>query len=111
MKIGNPLPQLLNTVQIGGIAAPSVLATLTNLAVPNNTSQVSTLSATQVQLIITNQDTANSVYITDTSITTFQVGTKLGPGQIAVLDGSYQVRLANNSGATVVCGLNQIKSS
>lgn len=110
MRIGNPLPQLLSTVQIGGVTAPSVLTTLANLNVPATTSQVSTLSSSQVQIILSNQDTALSVFLTDTANTTFQVGTILGPGQTAVLDGSYQVRIANHNASAVTVSMNQIKT-
>lgn len=111
MQIGNPLPQVIGTVQIGGVTAPGVLATQANLTIPNNTSQVSTSSTTQISTILSNQDLSATVFLTDTSVTTFQVGTSLGPGQVAVLDGAYPVRIANNSGAAVTVGVNTIKSS
>ncbi len=110
MQIGNPLPFSFATIQIGGITAPSTLATQANSTITTgNAANVGGVSG-QTGLIINNHSASSDVYVMDTAQTTFQVGTKLGGGQIASLDGSFAVRIANNSGSTVTCGVNVVKA-
>lgn len=64
--------------------------------------------ATQKELILHNTDGSNSVYIRDqTAVTTTQVGTILGPGQIAVLSTSAGIRLTNPNSANVIVNANR----
>ncbi len=110
MQITNPLPFSFATIQIGGITAPSTLATQANLTVPLSTSQIGGGVSGQVGMILTNTSATLDVYLTDTSITTFQVGTKLGAGQIASLDGSFAIRVANHNASAVTVAINCIKA-
>lgn len=110
MQIGNPLPQTGNTVQIGGITVPAVLATQLTVSIANASSANFGGVANQTALILTNGSSGDG-WITDTGNATFQVGTLLGGGQIAVFDGSFAVRVANNSGSAIVISANAVKSS
>lgn len=108
MRIGNPLPQIQATIAVTGIASPTTLTTTDPQTVTNGSHVDIAPITNQREFIITNNDTANAIYVADTAATTASRGTRVGPLAVVGLTINATVRVLNNSGASVIFTVNQI---
>lgn len=108
MQINNPLPIQTTTIQISGITSPTLFTTPANLVIGNGAFADIAPCANQITVLVSNTSSSGSLNIHDTTTSTSQVGTLLGPGQTAGFDVNATVRVSNASGSSITAGVNQI---
>lgn len=108
MRIGNPLPQGVSTIQVGGITSPTGITTQKPISVLAGNKQDIAPVLNQTTVVVSNLDATLSVFIRDTVGTTAQVGTLVGPQGVAALDTSATIRVTNNGATAVAIAVNQL---
>lgn len=109
MRIGNPPPGTLSTVNLGSQTSPPVLATITGASILNNAAAFIASDVDRAELFVTNTSTTGDLYACASGSSTTALGTLVGPRCIAGFTTSAALQLNNLSGSTITYTAMQTK--